>query len=294
MHFYLEAVAVGRSDNEVAEDHRLDQVHRVLSEMKVEEFVLSMWAYGIGPRPLATKKLRRELEAWRMALDPDKVTAAALSSPHPGFDQLPEFVWEDDEWSLVFHAIPLAEWARGTPRSALGMMGPGEATIVDNVTGIRRVLSSKRGKYGHLDAPLVIAIQSNTDHPTDDDDVENAVYGVSPLRPAARAQGTGHLVEEGFWIARNGWRNAKVPQVLTIFDLYPWTVTKVQPRCWSTLEPGVVPPEQPEWLAPMIVGAHSLPGDATPIAAHLGLAEDWPGMAKPDFDRSCQVGDDRR
>jgi hypothetical protein len=284
--FYLEAVSVGRASEGVAEDRRLDQVHRVLAEMKVEDFGLALSTYTIGPRPLATRRLRNALRTWLGELDPDQVTAAALSSPHAGFDRLPKFSWDDNGWSLVFHAIPRGEWARGMPKSALGVMGPGEATIVDNVTGIRRVLSSKRSKYGPLDAALVIAVQSNTVYPTRDYEVENALYGVSSHRPAERAQGAGHLFEEGFWFGHTGWRNADVPQILTIYGLVPWSVTKVQPRCWSTPEPEIVLPIQLDWLAPMIVEAESLPGDATPMAAHFGLAEDWPGMVEPDFDVS--------
>lgn len=282
--FYLEAVTVGRDSADIAEGARLDQVHRVLAEMLVHDFSIELSTYGIGPRPLATKKLRNALRAWLATLDPDVVTAAALASPAGGFDRLPEYVWEDDAWSLVFHAIPRGEWARDVARPALGVMGPGEATIVDNATGIRRVLNSKRGKYGRLDAPLVVAVQSNTEYPTHDYEVEHAVYGISSRGPLETAKGEGHLLEEGFWIGRSGWRNAEVPQILAIYGLAPWNVTRVVPRCWNSLEPGTDIPRQPGWLALIVVGAESLPGHSDPIAAHFGLEDDWPMPGDPDFD----------
>ncbi len=34
------------------------------------------------------------------------------------------------------------------------------------------------------------------------------------------------------------------PQVIAVQGLLPWTVTKVRPRLWTTLEPGIVSPIQ--------------------------------------------------
>lgn len=199
---------------------------------------------------------------------------------------LPEFGWDDDGWSLVFEAIPLGSWARGVPRPALGMMGSGEAAVVDNLSGLTRVLDSKRSKYGPLDAPLVIAVQSNTDIPTRDYEVEQALFGVSSRRPLETAKGEGHLFEEGLWIDRSGWRNGEITQVISIYELAPWSVSRLEPRVWNTLEPGIELPPQPGWLATMNIGVHALPGPSDPMGPHFGLAADWPLPGDPDFDLS--------
>lgn len=284
--FYLEAVSVGRDPREVAEDRRLEAVYRVLSDMRVADFTIEVSHYGIGPQPLSTRQLRDALRGWLASLDPDEVAAFASASLAVGFGRLPELLWEDAGWSLEFHAFPRVEAIRGVLRPALGMMGPGEASVVDNVSGIRRVLNGKRGRYGVLDAPLVVAVQSHTEIPTRDYEVENALFGVSAYRPADRAQGTARLFEEGFWFGRSGWRNAAVPQVVAVYNLSPSLVTRATPRVWSTLEPGVAMPTQPPWLAPMLIGAEAVPGPATTVASHFGLSDDWPGMAEPDFDLS--------
>lgn len=284
--FYVEAVSVGRAPTDIAQDARLSEVHRVLTEMLTVDFGLALSTYGVGDRPLSTRRLRTELQSWLGTLDVDVVSTEAAASEGAGFGRLPELLWEDAGWSLEFHAIPRAPHARERPLPALGVMGAGEATVVDNATGIRRVLDEKRGRYGHLDAPLVIAVQSNTEYPTHDYEAENALFGVGSRRPLARAQGEGFLLEEGFWLGTMGWRNASTPQVVTIYGLSPWRVTSLQPRVWSTLEPNLVMPMQPDWLAPMHVGDQSLPGAATPMAEHLGLPNDWPGPGDPDFDLS--------
>lgn len=284
--FCLEAVSVGRDPRKVAEDRRLEAVYRVLGDMMVTNFTIGMSHYGVGSQPLSTRRLRFALRAWLAALDPDEVAVEASASLAVAFGRLPELVWKDAGWSLEFQAFPRAKATRGVPRPALGMMGPGKASIVDNASGIRRVLTEKRGKYGVLDSPLVIAVQSNTQIPTRDYELENALFGVSSHRPADRAQGAGHLFEDGFWFGRAGWRNTAVPQVVAVHNLSASLVTRASPRVWRTLEPGVATPTQPTWLAPMIVRAEAMPGPATTVASHFGLSDYWPGMAQPDFDLS--------
>ncbi len=173
---------------------------------------------------------------------------------------------------------------RGSPLPALGMWGPGEPVAVDNESGILRVLASKREKCGDLVAPLVVAVQSNTEYPTYDYQFDNALYGIGSSPHERRADDLSHLLQGGFWISKSGWRNAHVPQVVSVGGLSPWSVTRVQPCCWSTVQPSIELPVQPEWLAPMILGNPSLPGPATPMASHFGLDGGWPGMDVPDFD----------
>lgn len=281
--FYLEATSVGRDTSEISEERRLVDLHRVLSELTIQDFSLALSTYSVGERPLPTRSLRRRLTAWIGTLDPDVVSAEA--EPSSGFQSLPSLVWEDDGWSLEFHAIPLRFEARGTPRSALGVAGQGEATMVDNVSGIRRVLAAKVSRYGDLDAPLVVAVQSNTMFPTDDYEVERVLYGASVHRPSASAQRREHLIEEGFWIDASGWQNSHVPQVVSIAGLAPWTVQTTVPRLWNTLDDSVDLPTQPALLAPVdVLGAEAQAGISTSPHVHFGLDADWSGLARPDFD----------
>ena len=282
--FYVEAVSVGQDQPAVAEDRRLKTVHQILAELQVEDFALELSTYSVGPQPLATKKLRRELQRWIADLDFERVGDAVQAASAVGLSALPSISWEDMGWVLVFHALPLRQEARGRARSALGMLGPGEAQVVDNVTGISRVLDSKKEKYGQLDAPLIIAVLSNTPYPTRDYEVEQALFGLSAHRPHESIAHPESLVRDGLWLTRTGWRYGDIPQVLTVQGLKPWYVTKVQPRLWETLEPGAVMPGQPAWLARMDLTVEARPLSAPPMAVCFGLADDWPGMIEPDFD----------
>lgn len=281
--WYLECVSVGSQPRKIAEERRLNAVYQILAEFQIEDFAIEVSHYGIGPSPLATRKLRGELTKWISNLDIEVVMAAVSSRATPGFDSLPEFLWSDSGWQLTFHAIPLAEHARGKPRSALGVLGPGEAVAVDNVTGLLRVLDSKRSKYGTLDAPLIIALQSNTHIPTKEYEVEEALFGRATRRSPERADHLEELGKDGFWLTKRGWTNGHVPQIVVVRGLSPWNVVRANPEIWETFEPGVVGPTQPPWPARIEFGADAR---ACPpvesLSDHLGLDPNWPGD-DPDF-----------
>jgi hypothetical protein len=282
--FYLEAVSVGQATTAIAEDRRLQDVHQILNDLEVQDFALELSTYTVGTKPLATKRLRQTLKAWLDGLDADTVARFVEARTSAGFDALPSLDWDDEGWRLEFHALPLKEEARGKARSALGMLGPGEAVVVDNVTGIRRALDSKKNKYGQLDAPLVVAVLSNTMYPTKDYEFEQALYGVSSYRPHESPLRPDSLFQEGFWLTKAGWQHGNVPQVVTAAGLSPWTVTTIRPRLWTTLEAGVAATQQPNWLARLDLSVEARPLPSTAMGSCFGLPADWPGMAEPDFD----------
>lgn len=281
--FYLEAVTVGDDRAVVAERSRLAVVHRVLEEMEISDFILGMDVFSVGSDPLPTKPLRAVLRAWVGSLDPEDVSSALQSGTRRGFAALPSREWRHDGWHLRFHAFPVKPESRGLPRRALGMTGPGEAQVVDNATGFLGAVESKHGRYGELSSPLVVAVQSNTSFPTKDYEVERALYGLASRRPSDPKLRDAELLEPGFWRDRSGWRRGGTPQVISIYGLAPWTITKRVPRLWSTLESGVDQPKQPSWLARVEIAAEPTPRQALAATTHFQLdGSFWAN--DPDFD----------
>src|SRR3954451_10069088 len=77
-----------------------------------------------------------------------------------------QYSFNEDGWELVFEAMPTTA---GTPGGSplIGIRSTGKAQVVDNKSGLRRVLNTKANKYGTiLPFPLVTAILSNTTFPT--------------------------------------------------------------------------------------------------------------------------------
>ena len=281
--FYLEAVRVGRSVSLVAEEKRLDEVHVAINSLPVGRFMVDVTTYAIGPRPLATRGLRNRLQAWLAGLDPQEVARTASSSA--GFGGLPRFDLRHDGWHLAFYALPLKSEAISV-RGLVGTLGPGEAHVVDNISGFARALRTKSLKYGPLNDQLVVAVLSNTEIPTKDYEVEQVLFGVSSRRPVEASERPEDLFRDGHWLSRAGWRRGHAPRVISMQGLNPWDVTKVQPRLWSTLEPGVTLPAQPPWLAEVdVAGVEAQVGPAAGLNELFGLPKDWLSRG-PEWDIS--------
>lgn len=272
--FYLEAVRANIAANTLAKRRRLNDVHTVLENLEADKFIVRFADDTIGPRPLATTTLRSQLKQWLASLDPQAVTDQfATSSTRNAF---PRYSFEADGWRLEFTAIPLHAEAHGTGGSLIGLSGPRRAAAVDNITPLTRAVDEKANRYGALDAPLVIAVMANTEIPTRDYQIQQALYGLSAARPRQASENPGDLYSDGHWLSRKGWRRGHAPQVITACDLKPWFVTRVQPCLWSTLEPGVSMPPQPRWLASVSVDSQDPTiSPAQPINELFGLPDTW-------------------
>jgi hypothetical protein len=282
--FYLEVVSVGARPEDIAEDRRLDAVYSVLEELKTGVFVFGMHHYSIGANSLPTKGLRDTLAKWIGSLDPVAVEVSATAASVIGATAYPTLHWEREGWKLEFVAIPLRADAP-TPRRTLAFGGPGEAAVVDNTSGILRVLDDKASKYGPLDLPLVIAVQSNTEYPTRDYEVERALYGMTTRRANDPRLSFSDVVDDGFWLSKRGWQRVTCPQVVSIYDLAPWSVARVEPRTWNTLEPGARLMTLPNWIRPITLEGEPGPGPGADLAVHFGVDRQF-FESDPDFDLS--------
>jgi hypothetical protein len=126
-------------------------------------------------------------------------------------------------------------------------------------------------------------VLSNTELGTGDDDVEGALFGTSIHRhdtPPSWPAGQGGV--PGFWRDSTGWRHDHVIQVVAAQDLYPWSITRQQPRLWSKPRPraGLPVPVQPGWLSHVQAGGHYpvvavVPPAADPPAQFFDLPPNW-------------------
>ena len=268
--FYLEAVRPGATAPDTAAGRRLDDVAAALGRVRAEQrFMVGLSFYEVGPNALPTTALRLRLTTWLGELDPDSVAAEVAAGSL--FDDAPRLPWSHEGWELEFLAIPLRAKAKGNELSLVGMVGPGRAQWVNNLEGLRRVLAYKANNYGVLDHPLVIAVMSNAEFRTDD--FEQALFGRAVGRREDSIRDPRLVVEGGHWLTSRGWRNGHAPQVIAASALNPWSITQIHPRLWTTLEPEVVVPSQPDWLSRVyIVGNQA--ADAS-LHALFGLPPGW-------------------
>lgn len=189
-HFYLEAVRVGTPSTKRAEERRLQDLQAQVDIVSSERFIVILTVHATGPKTPPSRTLRGELLRWLETLDPNDASAGV--EPSAGFHSLPGHEFLRDGWKLEFHALP-----RHSPvarhRPLISLQRRGQAQVVHNISVMRGVLDGKANKYGELDAPLVIAVLCNTWSPTQDYQIQEALYGLAALPPAQSAQ---HL--EGF------------------------------------------------------------------------------------------------
>lgn len=275
--FYLEAVRVGAAPTDLGKRKRLAEVEAVLDSLPADKFTLHFSWDVIGPTSLSTRKLKTALDQWLATLDHAALVRNAATFGHFSGPKLP---WNVDGWRLTFTALPV----NPKPRTGLvGIRGPGRARGVDNATGLRRALDSKANKYGPLEAPLVIAVLSNTEYPTRSYETLEALYGLSALNPTLAAARPDNVARDGHWLTKKGWRRGHAPQVILASGLTPWWILTKRPQLWQTLELGIVGPSQPDWFDRVDVdGPEPVINTGSPLHDLFGLAADWL-TSDPDF-----------
>lgn len=285
-HFYLEAVRLGTAPAKRGEERRLQDLQTQVDKAGSARFMVILTVHTIGPKPASGKVLRGELQRWLQTLDTfDPAEVGSGVHPATGLYFLPSHEFSRDGWKLEFHALP-----RHSPitrhRPLVTMHRRSQPQIIRNIAMLSGVLDGKANKYGSLDAPLVIAVLCNTWSPTQDHQIQEALYGYTALPPGLSAQHPEGLYSEGHWLTKSGWRRNHAPQVITAVDLHPWWVASRRPQLWSTREPGAAHPAQPSWLSEVdasTVDPVIEPGISP--AEHFDLPPDW-ASAPPDFDDS--------
>ncbi|MDZ5448634.1 hypothetical protein [Labrys sp. ZIDIC5] len=227
--FYLEAVlATGLSDRERAEQARLDTALALIDRADAPQHFLDVTTRGAPTDNISGRKLMRGLNQWIAAL-PDGDAAADIAP----------FCWEEHGVRIELKAWPRLH--PGAPGRAIGIRhfpfraGRGQADI-------REAVVFKAEKYGVLDHPLVIAVNS-FEHFQPQDDLLNALFG--SVSVAIRIENGRRQVEErrapdGVWWGPRGARKKGVGAVLAFARVDPWNFASrhgclvINP--WATLE----------------------------------------------------------
>lgn len=254
---------------------RLQSVYDSLNTMDSGAFLLAVTPIQIGSQSPPTGKLRRALESWLASLDPD-AGDFSLQDDHP--DRRFEWSWQD--WQLLFFPIPRALRLRSSPaRRPLGAFIPAEAAFIDDITPLKEALSEKGSKYGYLDHPLVIAINTTSGF-HDEEDTMQVLYGQIGWRTNVedpQAEATPVLTDDGYWgrpgrpchphvaglLLAEGMHYGRVGRYAPVFWPHPYTTETIEPLAnWGVTQPSV---EGLEYRRPW-----RLPHE------YFGLEEGWP------------------
>lgn len=172
---YLEAVvATDESDDDRARKARENQVYDAINSLTVDDYFLSIGKLDIPSNArVVPKKVKAFIRRMVASADWFALTDAARTND---LRQLPCFEFVDERLRLKFQLIPKAEDARGTPSRPIGMY-PFRFRWGDAIESIKRAIGGKVAKYGTLDRPFVIAVNSTSEWGANRGALLDALYG---------------------------------------------------------------------------------------------------------------------
>lgn len=231
--FYLEATVAHSSRGERSADARRNRIYRELQRVRTDQFMFGIEIQRAGPHDMPNAAIcRQRVEEWLRGLDPDAVADAWNAG-----QELPTLEWTAGGWKLNFEAFPVKPSVRGGEIDRpLGMFMDETGGLIDDETPLRRALDRKApARYGHLDAPFVIAVCEQPFIVGNDDwHRRNALYGRSAI---AWAEGVApHEVRQpdGYWRGPGQRpRNTRVAAVLLGAHVQPWSLDEGALAWWD-------------------------------------------------------------
>jgi len=218
-HFlYIEATTTSiRDGRDAGAERRKAVVYEAIERLENQNFFLDVCSSGTPATNPSGRRLRGELKRWLDDLDPD---ALGEKLTQEGHEILPRYTWEHDGWTVEFVAFPKAPNKRTKDSPIIGSYGDAQARQVDSWTPIRDRVMEKGQRYGRLDAPLVVAINTGS-FTLDKVDVMQALFGQEALvfrvgsndaEPEMRRQ------PNGAFLGPNGPRYTRVSGVWVFND----------------------------------------------------------------------------
>jgi hypothetical protein len=272
---YVEATTTFSSIQDEHKHPALEaQIMDAIEKVQSETFKISLAFSRIGTNTPPVRTMVLQIQEWLDTLDPDEVLASSVYPSRP---------FKVRDWELELKAFPLEPEHRG-PVKQLIALGPVTVGSVNDTEKLLAALKEKRGKYGSLDEPLLLAVlmpSGFADLPA----VEKALFGDAALR-YDRSEPRHDRLASGFWISGDGPHAQSVSGVVTGFGILPGrALANRRPRLWPN--PWAANPLTVSLQMPQSVGSpearfeHQGDGETTSPRAVFGLSAEWPGPEAP-------------
>lgn len=176
--FYLEAKeAMDKSDKEVSLENKEKLFYDGLNKVNSPNFFLKLdkVEFKLSNQP-SSKKLVRFLENKLPNYNPDLL---AKKVKEKGFDELEKIIYEDKNLKVQVSLIPKSPKIRGKKDIRPIGIYPINASWGGAGNSLKSAFTKKATRYGKLDKPFIICINSKSDKPLDDYEVLNAMFGSS-------------------------------------------------------------------------------------------------------------------
>lgn len=227
--FYLEAtLATGRSQSDAGADRRLREALQVIDSLHSPDFFFHLHVSGVPAAPVRQRDIRRGVEGWLETLNYDEI----LASWPQGIETLPRYDIEQHGLRVVVSPVPRRR-TRGSAESVRSIAGRMLSPLsVESHEAIRNAILGKAGRYGQLDAPYIVAVNSMSDY-ADRDSITDALFGTPAVYVGRTEDGYEDRpgrVTDGVWHGRNGPSNTRVSAVFSTERLTPWSLAQRDTR----------------------------------------------------------------
>ncbi|MEN2283283.1 hypothetical protein AAGF08_14150 [Algoriphagus sp. SE2] len=172
---YVEAKIVKNKSNEQeALDRKINEFYDSLSKIDSKGFLLQIDTLIIkGNNQPSTKKLIQFVEREIQKLDPDVITTQLQDK---GTESIPVIEVNDDQLHLIIKPMPVIAAARNKKKRPIDVYpietfwGAGEESLKESI-------SKKAKRYGELDKPFIVCVNSLDMRTSGTIDIENAIWG---------------------------------------------------------------------------------------------------------------------
>jgi hypothetical protein len=223
---YLEAtVATDLPDEERRRESARSRVYDMINAVDSPDFFIRVVKVEIpsGAADAPPRRVRAWLKQQLAERDWNEANTLYRTSH---LDALPTHDFEDIGVKIRISFIPRSEAKRGQPGLRPIGLYPVVSRIGDVVTPLQSSLKSKSTKYGRLDAPFVIAVNSTSEWGTEVYEIEQALFGYEEVHVIDG--GSHRLVRTGTGFFRPDGRsvNERVSAVL-VGSVWPSSLDNV-------------------------------------------------------------------
>jgi hypothetical protein len=212
--------------------------------------------------------LRRELGQ----IDPDELVE------NIAYDQMPQLIFVDNETSIEFRVLPKSKAARKKKSRVIGMRTMECGPDIGEVS-LRKILEGKGRKYGQLEQPFLISVNTLGTISLDRDELRGALFG--RLQEYVSARSDKCLIrhrDDGFWGTERNPKYTRVSGVLLGMAL-PWNVPKMELTLFKNPWARFSLPEVswPFKVVTNVGGEFRTQEPDIGIRTLFNLAQEWPG-----------------
>ena len=171
---YIEAKTFkNKSKKEEAIERKINQFYDNLSKLELKGFLLKLDTVTLkNNKQPSTRGLIKNIETTFTNLDHDLVTNRISKE---GLEGIPEFVFENEDLLLIIKPIPILD--KGNSKSRPIGMYPFQSFWGTGGDSLKEAISMKAKRYGKLEHPFLVCINTLDIKTSNTDDIENAIWG---------------------------------------------------------------------------------------------------------------------